>query len=211
MERRNIVFPIYTYRILNKNSRSTLHSEEFKKKYGTLYSEFKLNSFWTRNYLLILISRRILLCVCLVYLHDHPSIQISLTMTITLIVLVFLMMNRPYEARGYNLIESVCEMLMLSGQAVTAYYYYAEIDPSDATNLGWIVISLYSSILAIHAIIMLVGFVVGIFLIIKKCCEKRNTAEVSPDRDRVTKFEETSVHLSEADVVNETQSYDIKN
>lgn len=68
-----IVFPFYIISTVNKKNVSKLDKEDFKRKYGTLYSEFKLVSFWTRNYLVILIVRRVVLCASLVYLHDYTN------------------------------------------------------------------------------------------------------------------------------------------
>jgi len=94
-------------------------------------------------------------------------------MMINFLLLLYLIITRPYVSRAYNLIEIVCEVLILWAQGVIAYIYYAEINASDATNLGWSVIILFSGVLAIHAIGMLAVLAIGIYSVFKKCCRKR--------------------------------------
>jgi len=110
-----IAFPFYILRVVSKANIETLNSEEFKAKFGTLYTEFKLESAWTRNFVAVLIVRRMILSLCLVYLHDYTMIQLPCTIVINIVVVLWLVLFRPYASRRGNIIEIITECLVLVG------------------------------------------------------------------------------------------------
>ena len=82
-------------------------------------------------------------------------------------------------------------MLVMAGLSVIAYYYYTGMEATDATNLGWGVIVLFSGILAIHFAAMITTFVIALYSAVKSCkekCKSKSKNKVAPSNNRVTKF-----------------------
>jgi len=109
-----IAFPFYVLTNINKHSIETLRTEKHTAKYGALYDEFKIDKFWTRNYLVILLVRRVILTASLVYLHDASYVQLSASISIHAILLLYLIVNRPYIKTMLNVVEIIGEVLILA-------------------------------------------------------------------------------------------------
>ena len=98
---------------INKHSVETLESKEHLAKYGALYEEFKINKFWTRNYLVLLLVRRAVLAGAMVYLHDNNKLQLAASISIHAILLIYLAVNRPYTSMFFNIVEMIGEFFIL--------------------------------------------------------------------------------------------------
>ena len=55
-----IMFPIFVLVFINRKTTTELESDACMEKYGTMYDEFKLNGFFSRNFLAIALFRKLL-------------------------------------------------------------------------------------------------------------------------------------------------------
>ena len=55
-----IMFPIYVLFFINRKIRSELKSEECMAKYGTMYEEYRLKGFLSKNFCALSLLRKLL-------------------------------------------------------------------------------------------------------------------------------------------------------
>ena len=67
-----VFFPFYVANTVNR-PQEELEDKSFKRKYGGLYEELKLDRAVSKNYIVMLVVRRIILSFCFVFLHDYPA------------------------------------------------------------------------------------------------------------------------------------------
>jgi len=107
-----IFSPVLLYSFLSKNQEN-LAKKAFQDKYGAFYSDFRYNSFWGRNYIVLNLVTISIFCMCLVCFSQIPYLQILGALLSGIIALIVVGSTQPYKTKKENYIQIFIEVLII--------------------------------------------------------------------------------------------------
>ena len=96
-----LLFPIGIFYTLFK-IRKKLDSLHVQHKYGFLYNQYKLPSYWWES---AAILRKLLLASVPVFMHEHPILQLTISIIVSIIFHLLHSTWHPYELYNVNLLQ----------------------------------------------------------------------------------------------------------
>lgn len=154
-----ILFTFRNYRQVNTD-------EEFKKKWGTLYEEFRNGGWGCMGYYIVFFWRRLILSVCFIILKDTPLIQNLIVEVVCLLVLVYLIIYRPYISNLMNSVQIANEACILCAYCFCGLFYY-DLGLSEVFH-GWMILGCVYLSYIIHIVVVLKDIIPAIIKIITK-------------------------------------------
>lgn len=99
-----IALPFWMVWFLHKNQ-SQLDEDEFRAKYGSLYSSLRLKNSGAMYYNFLFLLRRIVFALASVFLVEYPVFQIYILFAQSLVVIAFLINYMPFDTPTLNRLE----------------------------------------------------------------------------------------------------------
>jgi len=96
-----LLFPMGIFYTLFK-IRKNLDSLHVRHKYGFLYNQYKLPSYWWES---AAILRKLLLASVPVFMHEHPILQLTISIVVSIIFHLLHSTWHPYELYNANLLQ----------------------------------------------------------------------------------------------------------
>jgi hypothetical protein len=128
-----IFFPIFSFFIISENKRH-LEEVEFKKNYGSMYSEFSKSGLY---YNFIFVIRRLVFSITAIFLNGVVSFQIHITIIGSLLLMCYNSHVMPYKHFSLNGIEQFNEWCIYA-TCVLFYIFTDYVDnPTMKWNVGW--------------------------------------------------------------------------
>ena len=122
----------------------TQNLPHLKKKFSLLHSGFKSEKWYTRYFLLIDISRHLMLNIIVVSLYFNPLIQLIILCLINFSFFLFLIIAKPFKKTWNFMMEIIFESFincgLICGLSIAILDYNQDWEIRKRMNLGWIII-----------------------------------------------------------------------
>ena len=105
--------PGFSYFFLKRNKKF-MKKEKFKKKYGTLYMNLKLDKFTAYSHTFYFCLRRLAISGMTVFSNDYLIVNIYLNIYVSILIIKYLVEHRPLNKTYLNRLELVSELFNLS-------------------------------------------------------------------------------------------------
>ncbi|CDW89271.1 UNKNOWN [Stylonychia lemnae] len=134
------------------------------------------------NYQSIFLGRRIYTAIILVLIYDYPVQQIQLLMISSLINLYYLILVKPFETKGQNILEIFNEIcIVICIYHIIVFSDFTD-DPYLKYDLGWSLNGIALCQILVNTIYILFGTVKNLILNLRKqfqkCSRKTKTKEL---------------------------------
>ena len=153
-----ILFPILIFLIIRRFGG---HPELLYVKYDTLVGEYNIKKKSSRNFIVIWLVRRLIMCLSLVFLQGFPYVQINVLCILMLASIFYSWYYTPYTTRKENICNTLIEIFFGCIHGVIYVLIYDDHNPyfSDDQRLqmGWVIIFACGIILAISMGLSLAG------------------------------------------------------
>jgi len=151
-------FPVLIFVIIR---RFDDHPELLFIKYETLGKEYSLKNKSSRNFLVIWLFRRLIMCLSLVFLQGYPYMQINILCILMIASILYTGICAPFPTKKENICNTLIEVLFGCIHAVIYVLIYDDHNPyfSEAQRLqmGWVIIFACGAILIISMGLSLLG------------------------------------------------------
>jgi len=145
-----IIFPILIFLIIR---RFNDHPELLYVKYETLAKEYNIKKKSSRNFIVIWLVRRLIMCLSLVFLQGYPYVQINVLCILMLASIFYSWYYVPYMTRKENICNTLIEIFFGCIHAVIYVLIYDDHNPSfteqQRLQMGWVIIFACGIILVI--------------------------------------------------------------
>eukprot|EP00331_Platyophrya_macrostoma_P034254 CAMPEP_0176460976 /NCGR_PEP_ID=MMETSP0127-20121128/34352_1 /TAXON_ID=938130 /ORGANISM="Platyophrya macrostoma, Strain WH" /LENGTH=587 /DNA_ID=CAMNT_0017852525 /DNA_START=735 /DNA_END=2498 /DNA_ORIENTATION=+ len=171
------------------HAESNLESSHIQKKFGVLYEGLRIDesenssvetSFYRRNFMSIILLRKIVDLSGLVVAYDVALLQLAISIVGDVVIIFLILKLKPYgDRRGY--IQNIGTELLIFLAHLTITIYAGDDITNSLTDeqrkaVGWAVIGFSGALLAFNATFALIdqfNVMKGIFLSIAKYCKKK--------------------------------------
>ena len=92
----NIGVPVAFIISIRKNMDKVRNSDEWRKRYGSFYHEFRLDSRITASFLSVFMARKLILAILLVLMYEQPQILLVMLILLNLVIMVLILYYQPY-------------------------------------------------------------------------------------------------------------------
>ena len=194
-----ITFPIYVLFFINRKIKAELKSDESMDKYGTLYEEYRLKGFLSRNFLAIALLRKLSQILVLVCMQDTGIAQNWAFAGVNFTLLVILIYARPYKIKIFNVVEIVSEIFYLLSNFIFGCITINEWTANVNFDLGWIIITCLSSIVAVHFSLVIMDMIKDLL----RLCKKKPNPHITKITPIATEESSSHVNDTESDMQSE--------
>ena len=122
-------------------------------KYETLAGEYNIKKKSSRNFIVIWLVRRLIMCLSLVFLQGYPYVQINVLCILMAAAIFYQWICAPYTTRKENICNTLMEILFGCIYGVVYVLIYDDHNPSftedQRLQMGWIIIFACGAILMI--------------------------------------------------------------
>ena len=161
---------IVTLLKVTRKQPTQLRDKLYKRQFGSLYENCRLSSPVTRSHALIMNTRRLLFDLALVAVNSSPLAQAVLLPLLTLAYIVFLLFFLPYKARwSGNMTAILTESIFFLAQCLIMVLSLDLLTMEETASVGWVIILLLSSIIAIHLLVVICAQVQEIMRLVQRC------------------------------------------
>ena len=160
--------------------------EEFYKKWGSLYSEFKNDKgFFSSQYYLLYFSKRVAFALSLIFLNSYLIAQGTINIFFSIITLIHLLYYRPYKDLSIQISITVSELCMTI-VIILSYAFIWELSSDYSKIIETIIIfSVITSIL-VQMVISFFSFFKTLKILydkLKNYQESRSPRRLAIDKD----------------------------
>jgi hypothetical protein len=136
-----------------------LENPEYKKNWGIVYEEYRLDDKTSRFFKAFSILRFLAFGLLLVFAYYIPLIQISASFFIALSYLVLIIFKRPHESKSEFFLEFITELLFTLGNF---FFFVLALDESYSivtvetrVQIGWFIVVIFVIALAVSILLVL--------------------------------------------------------
>jgi len=152
----------FLMRILYQRDNEHLKRKLITKIYGTLHEGISLKTSTTKYYYMIVLFRGVLLAFLIACMEDSPLLQIIPLIFYNIGFIIYLFRSVTFEIKVLNIIIKVKELLILAGE-FCIFLLIGKVGSFDYYNgVGWVMVILLVSAVAIEACYILYIQIVGI-------------------------------------------------
>jgi len=152
-----IIFPIFIFLIIR---RFNDHPELLYVKFETLAKEYNVKKKSSRNFVVIWLLRRLIMCLSLVFLQGYPYVQINVLCILMLASIFYSWYFAPFTTKKENICNTLIEVLFGCIHAVVYVLIYDDHNPYFSDNqrlqMGWVIIFACGTILIISMTLSLI-------------------------------------------------------
>ena len=149
---------------------SHLRDKLYKRKFGSLYENYRLGSPVTRSHTVIMNTRRLLFDLALVALNPSPLSQAVLLTALTIGYLCVLILFKPFKQRwSGNLTAIITEVFFLFAQCLIVVLCTDFLSISSKSVIGWVIILLLVGIIFLHLMVVIISQIQDIMRLVQKC------------------------------------------
>jgi len=139
--------------------KKSLRMKWFKKKYGSLREDLKINTYSLYFYPIFMI-RRLVYVAILIILYDYPELQFGAIILFDLIPMLFyLIIIKPFKQTMNNIINIYNEVTLIICFSSAFIMNIFEISDAKMNVLGWVLIAFVLGSLVISWILLLPAMV----------------------------------------------------
>lgn len=127
--------------------------QEFRKKWGTLYDEFKNDKgFWSTQFYMLFTLRRVIFALSQVFLNSMLNMQISLNLFFCALHIFFLVKFQPYTSRliFFSAVIDDCAVLVIM---VISYFFIYNASTSTLINLEIVIAIVITFIIGMNTVV----------------------------------------------------------
>ncbi|OMJ76430.1 hypothetical protein SteCoe_24215 [Stentor coeruleus] len=107
-------FTIFIFSLVCYRKNKFVDNEEFMKKWGSLYEEFKNDKgFFSTQYYTVFTMRRLVYVIMTVYLNDNLPLQYSIHLILSLLQILFIFYYFPFKEKEIFIITAIGEISTL--------------------------------------------------------------------------------------------------
>jgi len=218
-----IVFPVLIFMIIRKFND---HPELLYIKYETLAKEYSIKKTSSRNFIVIWLVRRLIMCLSLVFLQGYPYVQINVLCLLMLASIFYSWYFAPYTTKKENICNTLIEVLFGCIHGVIYVLVYDDHNPTFSDDqrlqMGWVIMFACGIILVISlglSLIEQVRMIIRGIRLLKQLMSKKDKPKMGKKKklnERIASIgfsEHTKLYnneQSELDISIETNSTPIK-
>ena len=184
-----IFFPVLIFLIIRRYDD---HPELLYLKYDTLVKEFDVTKKSARNFIVVWLIRRLVMCLSLVFLQGYPYVQINVLCILMAGAIFHSWVYAPYATKKENICNTLMELLFGLIHGVIYVLIYDDHNPSfseeQRLQMGWIIIFACGVILVISMGLSLIEQVREVLRAIKLL---RTFLKKKPEGKKAKKNKET--------------------
>lgn len=145
---------------ITNRPREVLESKAYKKNWGIIYEDYRLNDSTSRFFKAFSILRFLVFGLLLVFAYYIPLIQISASFFIAVGYLVLIIFKRPHKSKSEFFLEFITELLFTLGNF---FFFVLALDESynivtveTRVQVGWFIVVIFVIALAISILLVLI-------------------------------------------------------
>jgi len=185
-----VIFPVLIFLIIRKYNGQP---ELLLIKYETLVKEYNINKASSRNFLVIWLVRRFIMCLSLVFLQGYPYMQINILCILMLLSIIYSWRYAPYNTKKENVCNTLMEILFACIHGAIYVLIYDDHNPTFSDDqrlqMGWAIILACALILLISLGLNLleqVRLVVRGIRLLKKLMSKKDKKKTIKNEAKIT-------------------------
>ncbi|OMJ80682.1 hypothetical protein SteCoe_19018 [Stentor coeruleus] len=152
---------------INYLSRSERNHEEFNKKWGSLFAEFKNNKGWfSTQFYTVFCLRRLFYLLSQIYLNSYSYIQNSVNLSSSLIQIAFMVYYLPYKENEIMISTLIGEFCTLEVMVIS-YFFIPNLGNSKKNTCENLIIYSILATMGIQSCISLISM----YKSVKKLCK----------------------------------------
>lgn len=137
---------------------SDANNDIFKRKFGSLFAEFKNNKgFLSVQFYFVFFGRRLAYVLSQVYLNNHVLYQQGLNITLSIVQTVYLLYFRPFKEFTVLLTNTIGEIVILIVFSICVFFY-TDISTSTSQKLEITVIFTVIGGICAQVLVMIYSF-----------------------------------------------------
>ena len=121
--------------------RTKLTNPDFKARFGSLYEGLRLDSFWSFNFTMLNILRKLILAFSYVVLKDFLVLQLLVGINSSFFMLIYLIKVKPFIHQKTLKMELLNETCILLIQYYLLFLSDSRIQDTDRSFIGYLLIA----------------------------------------------------------------------